>query len=396
MLLEGLRVETGLLPEQLPGAAVDDSDLATPERPGETRDPQQLIREYGWRRCSEGTAALAHRLFQMAWVCHPGLRPIRVACMRGSNFVVKDIQHVACAGPNPHRAFGSSAAAPYVVAMRAKQIAANRPHYKCDVQPGCESGNTAYVIGNGPSARYAAAFLPRRDRRKGKVLAINGASKWFNGDMDYWATWDWLGRPHWVDGIDFTGCQGLFSQYAARGCVEEFERRGGNPNYFLGGNRNPYRQHAKYADLPSLEEGLETMFSALHFCYYAGFSNIVLFGAEHAIRPESLDLHGGEGDAPRVAAAQELAGGVKRLFDHKGNWIYTEVLDYRGRPCWTTPHLHNGAAFIVGMLMFLHESGVDCWNASGGLELVFAQHCSPQWVIGEIETATRETALGAA
>ena len=376
-----------------------DAEVAKEQQPGPTlmdrhriAQAQALGAQFGWRRTDPSGQQMAHQLFNLGWVTSPVLKqPIRVAQIRHCGYVVKDLAHVERAGRKQWKAFGCSGAAGRIQAMRRKQIAANKKLLNCTLRPKQHEGETAYVIGNGPSAKEARDWIPKRDQRNGKVIAINGASKWFSGDMDYFATWDWLGRPYWYDGIDFSGADGLFSIYAANRVVRGFlDGHGERCHFFKGGNRNPYRKYGR--SLPDLEEGLETMFSVIHACFWLGFKNIVLFGAEHAIAPESDDLHSGEGDAPKPdrAVVVDQEHDIVQLF--KGDeLLYTQVKDYLGRPCWTTPHLHNGAAFLVAQAMWLHDSGVNIVNCSqGGLELIYAPHVGPDLVIARTEGTIAE------
>ena len=348
-----------------------------------------LQKTHGWRRMRPELQEIAGNLFDIAWVCSPRLKaPIRCARIKHCGYVVKDAYHLPDAGNKQWSAFGCSEAADSVVAMRRKAIAANHRAFGNTLHRDMYQGQIAYVVGNGPSAKEARDWIPTRARgRRGKVVCINGAAKWFSGDMDFWASWDWLGRSHWYEDRDFTGCDALFSLYAANHCVEGAKRQGASSrNFFNGGNRNPYRKHGR--GLPSAEEGLETMFSVLDVLFWLGFRTMVLFGAEHAIKPDTGDLHSGEGDARAPAIRKEIdpEHGIAQLFSETGELLYTEVNDYKGDRCWTTPDLHNGASFLVAQSMFLRDSGVEIVNCSqAGLELLFAPHVPPDRVVPLLE-----------
>lgn len=382
---------------QLPAAELESAERAIAAQavsPEAQARIDELHRTHGWRTLHPALRPHAFRLFDLAWYVNPAKlkAPIRCARLRHSGFVVKDPVHAMAAGSRQWSAFTCSDAAESVVAMRRRAIHANRPHFANGLWFGKHRGETAYLIGNGPSGAQAREWIPPRGQRKGKVVCLNGSSKWFSGDMDYWTSWDWLGKDHWYNDRDFTGCEALFSLYAAHHCVEGTRRQGARAQHFFnGGNRNPYRRHGvdqKGRDLPSAEEGLETMFSTLHVLWWLGFRHVVLFGAEHAIAPESGCLHGGERDARQPARRVEVdvEHGIAQLFAESGELLYTEVPDYKGDPCWTTPHLHNGAAFLVAQSMFLRDSGVEIVNCSmSGLDFLFAPMMEPKSVVPLLE-----------
>ena len=248
------------------------------------------------------------------------------------------------------------------------------------------AGRPAYIVGSGPSALRAREAIPRRGVRRGLVFAINNAAKIFPGDHDFWCLGDalWPDRqPEWQARLlaewaehDHTGAWGLFMAYANARAVAQFHDRGGmRADFYLGYNANPYRKLAG-ADLPGFITGLQAIVEVVHAAAWLGCVPIVLFGVDEA-REVSGATHAIETVGWRTGTTPTTWQRHPGLF---GN-------------VETCPQFTLTAMILSAEGAFLQDAEIPVFNASSGLDLLFALYLDPAeavWLCEEGDDASRD------
>lgn len=248
-----------------------------------------------------------------------------------------------------------------------------RDHYK---------GRPAYIVGNGPSALLARDHIPRKPDRRGLVFAVNGAAKLFESDLDFWC----IGDALWPDGrlawrhrvlgewgsIDFTGSHAISSIYTSAEALELYKLAGGGSvNFYHGCHENPYRPLVtEDQDLPAFVEGLQAVTSHIHAAWWLGCSPIILFGLDQCYRPEEGSLH--------------AAGNAGWRPSNLSQWV--EVIDVTGKKSQTSPDMVSAATHIAALAMWIQDTGTRVWNASEGVDYVFAPHVKADEIVRKTES----------
>jgi hypothetical protein len=248
------------------------------------------------------------------------------------------------------------------------------------------AGRPAYIIGNGPSAHLARAHIPKRSDRKGLVFCVNGSAKLFDGDLDFWC----LGDALWPDGrlawrhqvlgewgsVDYSGSHAIASIYSSAEALELYRLGGGgSTSFYHGCHENPYRPLVTEDQiLPAFVEGLQAVVSHINAAWWLGCSPIILCGLDQCYRPEAESLHASGNAGWRPGLTSE--------------WI--EVTDVAGRRAQTMPDLVAAATHVAALAMWIQDVGVPVFNASEGVDYIFAPYEPAASIIEKAEKGVDE------
>lgn len=214
---------------------------------------------------------------------------------------------------------------------------------------GLESRKTAVLLCTGPSLNLAKEWLPRIDRSKAFVVAMNSAGQCVgNEHVDYLFGLDYRMLPEWgeasnhITGVFNVMCPPALVQHDYQ---QKFVYGFSGMGWISDRVRAFYR--SELPDLMEFDQAVNVLSTAMHFVYWLGAQNIIILGM----------------DVARSVDTRELwwKSNVNRLTMK----FSEQTFEYAGKT-WRAPvNYVRAARTAYGNALFLSAAGVSVYNCSG-------------------------------